>query len=324
MVGEQGIVRDIAVVRRFSRFYTRRIGLLHEGLLGGPLTLTEGRLVYELAQVATATAKWLSTELDLDPGYLSRVLRGLETRGLIEKRPAEDDGRQVLLSLTTTGRDAFATMDARSHAEIRLLLDGLSTDERRKLVESLSTAELLLGGETPEPPRVSYVLRPPRPGDMGWVVHRHAVLYTSEYGWDGTFEAFVAEIVSGFIRSFDPKRENCWIAERDGAVVGSVFVVRRSEDTAKLRMLYVEPAARGLGIGHRLVGEGIRFARHAGYSRLTLWTNDILTSARRIYEDHGFRLTERSPHRSFGKDLISETWELDLGPSRHPAAEVLE
>ncbi|MBI0535760.1 GNAT family N-acetyltransferase [Roseomonas sp. KE2513] len=309
----EGFESCVAAVRRFSRFYTRRIGLLHEGLLRGPLSLAEGRLVYELAQRETCTARDLGVKLDLDSGYLSRLLRGLEERGLIGRRPAERDGRQLLLSLTTTGREAFAAIDARSRDEIGALLDRLSLAERRQLASALAEAERLLSGTPPEPARAApYLLRPPRPGDMGWIVHRQAVIYTEEYGWDATFEALVAEIVATFIREFDPRRERCWLAERDGVVVGSVFLVRASEEVAKLRLLYVEPSARGLGMGRRLVEECIRSARELGYRRLTLWTNDILVSARRIYLAAGFRLSAEERHHSFGKDLVGQNWELDL------------
>lgn len=302
----------VAAVRRFSRFYTRRIGLLHEGLLGGPLSLTEGRLVWELAQAETLTAKELSAGLDLDSGYLSRLLRGLEERGLIEKRPSMADGRQVLLSLTPAGRDAYAAMDARSREEIGAMLGRLSPPQRHQLAEALGTAERLLGGGEPAKPAVPYILRPPRPGDMGWVVHRQGALYAQEYGWDESFEALVAEIVAGFVRNFDPKRERCWIAEREGRVVGSVFLVHHNDKVAKLRLLYVEPDARGLGIGRRLVEECIGFARQVGYARMTLWTNDILVAARRIYQAAGFRRVAAERHRSFGHDLIGENWELEL------------
>ncbi len=311
-MGPNGLDSDVAALRRFSRFYTRRIGLLHEGLLGGPLSLAEGRLIYELAQRGTSTAKALGAELDLDSGYLSRLLRGLEERGLIVRRPSPEDGRQVLLSLSPAGREAFAAIDARSREQVSAMLDRLSAPERQRLATALGEAERLLGGTPPEPERVPYILRPPRPGDMGWVVHRQAILYAEEYGWDTSYEALVAEIVAAFIRNFDPRRERCWIAERDRAVVGSVFLVKASQELAKLRLLYVEPSARGLGIGRRLVEECIRSARELGYRRLTLWTNSVLVSARRIYEAAGFRLVQEEAHHSFGKDLVGQNWELSL------------
>lgn len=302
----------VAAVRRFNRYYTRRIGLLGEGLLGGPLTLSEARLVYELAQRGTATATGLGADLDLDSGYMSRLLRGLAARRLVAKRRSEDDGRQVLLSLTPSGRRVFAAIDARSREQVGAMIQRLSDAERLQLVDALATTQRLLDGGEPQAPAVPYVLRPPRPGDMGWIVHRHGALYAQEYGWDETFEALVAEIVAGFVRSFDARRERCWIAEREGAVVGSVFLVRETDQAGKLRLLYVEPGARGLGIGRRLVDECVRFARQVGYARVTLWTNDVLVSARRIYQAAGFRLVAEEAHHSFGHELVGQNWELDL------------
>ncbi len=302
----------VAAVRRFSRFYTRRIGALHEGLLGGPLSLTEGRIIYELAQCRTTTAARLGSELGLDAGYLSRILRGFEISGLVARRPSAADGRESVLSLTQAGQDAFATIDARSRGEIGAMLEKLSAAEQRRLVAALDAAEPLLGGSGRPDPKIPYLLRPHRSGDMGWIVHRQGVLYAQEYGWDERFEALVAEIVSCFIREFDPRRERCWIAEREGTIVGSVFLVRQSDEIAKLRLLYVEPDARGLGIGRRLVDECIRFARLAGYRRVTLWTNDVLTAARGIYQRAGFHLVEEERHHSFGHDLVGQNWELVL------------
>ena len=299
-------------MRQFSRFYTRRIGVLHEGLLGGPLSLTEGRVIYELAQAGTTTASRLAAELELDAGYLSRILRGFETRGLIERRPSPHDARQSVLSLSAPGRDAFAAMDARSQAEVGAMLDRLTDAQQERLVAALRTAERLLDGADPVEDRVPYILRPPVPGDMGWIVHRQAALYAGEYGWDEQFEALVAEIVAAFVRGFDPKRERCWIAEREDEVVGSVFLVRHTDEVAKLRLLYVEPEARGLGIGGRLVDECVRAARQFGYRRVTLWTNDSLVAARRLYERAGFELVAEEPHHSFGQDLVGQTWEKEL------------
>jgi DNA-binding MarR family transcriptional regulator/GNAT superfamily N-acetyltransferase len=311
-VSHTDLAGTVQAVRRFSRFYTRRVGVLHEGLLGGPLSLTEARIVYELAQSPDSTAGRLGADLGLDAGYLSRVLRGLHERGLLDRRASETDGRQTMLSLTKAGRAAFATLDGRSKAEIGAMIATLSDIQQQRLVAALGAAEALLGGDAQPEPRVPYILRPPRPGDMGWVVHRQACLYAEEYGFDEQFEALVAEIVAGFIKSFDPARERCWIAEREAAVVGSVFMVRGSDTVAKLRLLYVEPDARGLGIGRRLVDECIRFARQTGYRRLTLWTNDILTAARRIYQDAGFQLVAEERHRSFGHDLVGQNWDLAL------------
>ena len=301
----------VTAVRRFSRFYTRRLGLLHEGLLGSPFSLTEGRLIYELAQMEGATARELGTELGLDSGYLSRILQSFEERGLITRRSSETDRRQMLLSLTDAGRQAFTAIDARSREEVRVLLDRLNIQQQQHLAKALREVEALMGGNPPA--HRACVLRSPRPGDYGWVVHRHGALYAQEYGWDETFEALVAEIVAGFARLHDPQREACWIADQDG-VVGSVFLVRGDEDTAKLRLLYVEPSTRGSGIGRTLVETCIAFARNAGYRRMTLWTNDVLVAARRIYQGVGFRLIESEPHHSFGHDLIGEQWELALTP----------
>jgi DNA-binding MarR family transcriptional regulator/GNAT superfamily N-acetyltransferase len=301
---------QVDAVRRFSRFYTSRIGLLHEGLLGSELSLAEGRIVYELGARGSATASVLAAELGLDPGYLSRLLRGFEERGLIEKTTPASDGRQRILSLTPSGCALFAQIDTRSAEEIGALVAHLGPTEQARLCAALRTAETLLDG--PAGAAAPVVLRPPRPGDIGWVVHRQGALYAAEYGWDETFEALVAEIAAGFLRTADPKRERCWIAERDEAIVGSVFLVRHSDEVAKLRLLYVEPAVRGAGIGRLLVRECLRFAASVGYRRITLWTNDVLVAARVIYRSEGFRLVASEPHHSFGKDLVSETWEREL------------
>jgi len=301
---------QIDAVRRFSRFYTSRIGLLHEGLLGSPLSLAEGRIAYELGSRGGTTAAVLSAEFGLDPGYLSRLLRGLEERGVIEKTASATDGRQRILSLTGSGRALFDAIDSRSAEEISALLSRLTSAEQGRLCAALRTAEALLGGQAPTAEPV--VLRPPRPGDIGWVVHRHGALYAAEYGWDETFEALVAEIAAGFLRTADPRRERCWIAEREDAILGSVLLVRHSDEVAKLRLLYVEPAARGAGLGRLLVRECLRFAASVGYRRMTLWTNDVLVAARAVYRSEGFRLIASEPHLSFGKDLVSETWERDL------------
>ncbi len=304
------LTRRVEAVRRFNRFYTRQIGVLHESLLRSPFSLTEARVIYELAQRERTTASELAAELGLDAGYLSRILRSFQERGLLTKQPSETDGRQSILSLTEQGREAFATLNARSRAEIEAMLQGLSPADQLRLVEAMRTIEELLGAR-PER-RVPYLLRPHRPGDMGWVVHRHGVLYAEEYGWDERFEALVAEIVAKFIQNFDPKRERCWIAEREGEIVGSVFLVKRSADVAQLRLLLVEPKARGLGIGTRLVHECLQFARYAGYRKIVLWTNSVLLAARHIYEKAGFRLVETEPHHSFGHDLVGENWEMEL------------
>jgi len=307
---QSDFARRIEAVRRFTRFYTRQIGVLHEGLLNSPFSLAEARVLYELAHRQTPTAAELGKGLGLDAGYLSRILRGFVKDGLLAKTPSKEDGRQALLSLTAKGRAAFAPLDRRSRDEVGAMLGDLAPDAQTRLIEAMRTVEALLA--RPAGPPAPYMLRPHRPGDIGWIVHRHAALYAQEYGWDESFEALVAEIGAKFLRDFDIRRERCWIAERDGEAVGSVLLVRQSDAVAKLRLLIVEPAARGLGIGHRLVDECIRFARQAGYRRLTLWTNDILVAARHIYEAAGFRLVEEEKHRSFGHDLVGQNWERDL------------
>ena len=300
----------IAAVRRFNRFYTRHVGALNEGLLRSEFSLTEMRVLYELAHRDRPTASDVGKDLGLDAGYLSRILKAFETRGLIQRLPSTTDARQQRLALTATGRKAFAPYDKASSDEVAAVLQPLSPARQERLVAAMATVERLLG--TGAEPPAPYVLRPPRPGDYGTIIGRQGALYAQEYGWDETFEALVAEIVATFIRSLDPKRERCWIAERDEEVVGSVFIVRESDDVAKLRLLYVDAAARGLGIGARLVDECIRFARQAGYARLTLWTNDILVAARRVYEAAGFVLSGEERHHSFGKDLVGQTFELRL------------
>jgi DNA-binding MarR family transcriptional regulator/GNAT superfamily N-acetyltransferase len=302
----------VEAVRRFSRFYTRHIGVLQEGLLKSPFPLTEARVIYELAHHERVPATALAQELGLDAGYLSRILRGFQTRGLIDKEPSETDGRQNLLSLTDEGQEAFAKLNAGSRREVGAMLSDLSDAEQRRLVEAMHTIEGLLGAR-PEH-KVPYLLRPHQPGDLGWVVYRHGVLYAQEYGWDERFEGLVADIVAEFIHEFDPKRERCWIAEKDGENVGSVFLVKHPEreGVAKLRLLLVEPKARGLGIGRRLTDECVRFARRVGYRTLTLWTNDVLHAARHIYEKAGFAIVATEQHHSFGHDLVGETWELEL------------
>jgi DNA-binding MarR family transcriptional regulator/GNAT superfamily N-acetyltransferase len=309
-MSENDFDRRVGAVRRFNRFWTRQIGVLREGYLESSFSLTEVRVLYELAHRVETTASELGEELGLDAGYLSRVLRGFEKHALIHKRPSEADGRRRLLWLTERGREAFAPLDARSRNDIGAMLGSLSVAEQERLVGAMRTIEELLGARSE--PAVPYLLRTHWPGDMGWVVHRHGDLYAREYGWDERFEALVAEIVAQFIQQYDPRRERCWIAERDDEIVGCVFLVRESEEIAKLRLLLVEPKARGLGIGSRLVEECIRFARQAGYRKITLWTNDVLSSARRIYEAMGFWLVHEEPHHSFGHDLVGQTWELML------------
>ena len=302
----------VAAVRRFNRFYTSQVGALDEGLLHSPLSLAEARILYEVAHRESPTAAELGRDLRLDAGYLSRLVRGLEQRGFIERAPSPTDGRQSLLRLTREGRSTFSELDARASNEVAAVLARLSDAQQRRLLEAVGTIEKLLGAPARE--TAPYMLRPHRPGDMGWVVHRQAILYAQEYGWNEEYEALIARIVADFIDRFDATREYCWIAERDGDIVGSVFVVRHPEreGVAKLRLLYVEPSARGMGIGRRLVSEVTRFAQQAGYHTLTLWTNSVLVSARRLYEAEGYRLVDEKPHHSFGKDLVGQTWELSL------------
>ncbi len=300
----------IAAVRRFDRFFTRQIGVLREGLLHTPYTLTEARIIYELAQRNNLTASELGRELGLDAGYLSRILARLEQQGLLDKVRPESDGRQRLLSLTPIGASAFALLDKRSRDEVSEMLAELSEEDQQQLLKAMQTIERVLtkGLKYAEP----FVLRPHESGDMGWVTYRHGVLYRQEYGWNEQFEALVAQIVSDFIKNYNPERERCWIAEMNGEIVGSVFVVQISETVAKLRLLLEEPKARGMGLGRRLVDECIRFSRQRGYKTLTLWTNSVLLAARHTYQKAGFILVEQEPIHDFGHDLISETWQLAL------------
>ncbi|MBX9590441.1 MAG: bifunctional helix-turn-helix transcriptional regulator/GNAT family N-acetyltransferase [Hyphomonadaceae bacterium] len=298
-------------IRRFNRFYTHRIGILEESLLGSGLSLSEGRIVFELGRRGDWTAGAIATAFGLDPGHVSRLLGGLEKRKLIQRKRSETDGRQAIVSLTAKGRERHQFLDARSREDIGTLLRPLSPADRTRLLSAMATIQAILGDGPPL--RVPYILRPNRPGDIGWVISRHAALYADEYGWDGTFEGMVAEVAGDFIKNFDARRERCWIAEREGDIVGSVFLVKGAhEEEAKLRLLYVEPDARGMGIGARLVAECHTFARAAGYKRVVLWTNSVLVSARRIYEAAGYRLVKSEPHTSFGHRLVGETWQLDL------------
>jgi DNA-binding MarR family transcriptional regulator/N-acetylglutamate synthase-like GNAT family acetyltransferase len=309
-VARTDIAERIAAVRGFNRFYTRQIGVLTEDYLKSPFPLTEARLIYEIAHHQKTTATELGLELGLDAGYLSRILGSFKKRGLIYKEPSITDRRQSILRLTEKGQQAFSVLNANSRNDIEAMLNKLSPEDQNRLINAMHTIEKLIGVQ-PEH-KVPYILRPHQPGDMGWVVHRHGVLYVEEYGWDEHFEALVADIVAKFIQHFDPKLERCWIAEKNGENVGSVFLVKKSKRIAKLRLLLVEPKARGLGIGTRLVNECVRFARQVGYQMITLWTNDVLTAARRIYDLTGFRIVKTEPHHSFGHDLIAETWERQL------------
>ena len=303
--------QHVASVRRFTRFYTQKIGVLQEGLLDSPFSLAQARVLYELANhEAPVTATVLRNDLGLDAGYLSRILRDFHEHGLVKKSASDDDARQSHLALTAKGRKAFAPLDEGSRAEIARMLANLNETDQARLTAAMTTIERLLGDGPP--PQAPYVIRPPAAGDMGWVVSRHGALYAREYSWDVQFEALVAEIVAQFVQKFDERRERCWIAERNGEPVGSVFLVRHSQSIAKLRLLLVDPDARGLGIGARLVDECMRFAREHGYRKMILWTNDVLVAARHIYERAGFVCTKREPHHSFGHDLVGETWECKL------------
>ena len=302
--------RRVGAVRHFNRLYTRRIGVLQDGFLQSPYSLAEARVLYELAQRERPTATELAAELGLDHGYLSRILRGFNERGFITKTPSPNDRRQSLLSLTAKGRMAFAPLDQRSQNEIAAMIGKLSVADQERVITAMRTIESALC-DAPAA-QVPYVLRPPRPGDMGWIVSRHGSLYGEEYGWDERIEALTAEIVAAFVRNHDRKRERCWIAEREGENVGSVLLMRDTEEVARLRLLLVERKARGLGIGARLVEESLRFAHEARYRKVTLWTHSVLTAARHIYEQSGFRLVHQQPHTSFGHDLVGETWDLKL------------
>jgi DNA-binding MarR family transcriptional regulator/GNAT superfamily N-acetyltransferase len=301
---------QVSAVRAFNRFYTRKLGVLDQQLLKSPFSLSEARVLYELAHRDNPAAKEIGIELGLDPGYLSRIVQSFDERGLITRTPLPSDRRQYRLSLTAKGRQAFAKLDRSSHDDVADMLAALPRGDGERLIEAMATIERVLG--LPRVSRSAAILREPRPGDMGWVVQSHGSLYASEYGFDSSFEGLVAEIAAKFLASFDASRERCWIADIDGAQVGSVFLVRDSDGVAKLRLLLVDPAGRGQGLGRRLVGECIAFARACGYRKITLWTQSILLAARKIYQDAGFVLVASKPHRSFGQSLIGETWELKL------------
>lgn len=297
----------VETVRRFNRDYTRQIGVLHEHLLDSDFSLTEARILYELAHRSGVTISDLCRELGLNAGYLSRVIAGFEKKGLIARTRSQTDARVAELRLTDQGRATFELLNEASKREVAAMLERLPQQSQQDLADAMDQIQALL-----RPPSPGYILRNPQPGDLGWIVHRQTVMYAQEYGWNNEYEALTAEIIARFIREFDPARERCWIAEKDGKVIGSVFIVREDDSTAKLRMLYVEPAARGMGIGGRLVDECLRFARQAGYKKMVLWTNSVLTGARRIYDKAGFGLIEEAPHRSFGKDLLGQVLARDL------------
>ena len=300
---------SIAAIRRFNRFYTRKIGVLEQQLLQSPFSLTEARVLFELAHRDGALAKEIGTELGLDAGYLSRIVQAFTEQGLITRKPVPSDRRQFELALTAKGKQTFSRLERASQQEVGKMIERLPGDGGQRLVDAMTTIERLLG-DTAERPAVT--LRMHRPGDMGWVVQQHGALYAREFGWDISFEGLCAEIAAQFLKNFDPARERCWIAEIDGQQVGSVFLVKHNDEVAKIRLLLIDPAGRGLGIGKRLVDECIAFARSCGYRKITLWTQSMLLAARGIYQKAGFVHVATEPHHSFGHDLIGETWELTL------------
>jgi DNA-binding MarR family transcriptional regulator/N-acetylglutamate synthase-like GNAT family acetyltransferase len=301
--------RRIDAIRAFNRFYTRRIGVVREDLLQSRFSLTEARVIYELAQSPGLTATDIGSRLDLDAGYLSRMLARFEQEGMLTRAPALADRRQALLSLTEAGRAEFEELDSRSRAQTGALLAALPAPEQEALVDAMGRIAATLR----DCPAGAVALRQPNPGDIGWVVSRHGALYAEEYGFDHRFEALVATVAGDFLRSHDPARERCWIADRDGVRLGSVFLVRETDEVARLRLLLVEPGARGIGLGRRLVRECLTVARAGGYRRVTLWTNDVLVAARAIYRAEGFQLVASEPHSSFGPAMVGEDWELDFG-----------
>lgn len=309
-------VDPILAVRRFNRFYTHRIGALDEGHLHTEFSLAEVRVLYELAHRASPTATELAGDLELDPGYLSRMLSRMERRGLLARVASSRDGRRSHLKLTAKGLSTFRKLDGRARNSVKELLEPLPDREVRRLLSSMNVVESLLR-EPPSSADRTFLLRSPRPGDLGWVVQRHGAIYAQEYGWSAEFEGLVAEVVAHFMAHYDPAREQCWIAECEGENIGSIFLVKHRErpGVARLRLLLVEPRARGAKVGRRLVEECVRFAQQAGYQTITLWTQSVLTSARRIYQAAGFRLVDETPHRSFGADLVGQNWELGL-PAR--------
>lgn len=308
----RAIEQRAETVRDFNRFYTRRIGALGEGHLGSAFSLTEVRVLYELAHRDTPTATEIGDALGIDRGHLSRMLRGFKRRGLVAGAHGSDRRRRHL-TLTAAGRKAFAPLDREAREAIVAMLEPLAVNEQQRMLDAMQTIRSALGDPSMAHPAAEpYILRQHRPGDIGWIVHRHGVIYADEYRYDERFEALVAKVVAGFIENWDPARERCWIAERSGRIIGSVFVVAKTRTIAQLRLLLVEPSARGMGLGRRLVDEVIRFSRQAGYQRVQLWTQSELRSARKIYKAAGFRIIGKEDHESFGKRLKAEVWELEL------------
>ena len=313
MATVQDAEQQIAAVRRFNRYYTRQIGVLRKTFLDSPYSLGEARVLYEIAINHSPTASEIARSLDLDAGYLSRVLRNFERRGLIRKRASPNDGRQSHLRLTPRGRKSFMPLDARSQRDTAAMLGKLAPAEQARLIAAMTAIETLLEGQIQEPkPQRRYTLRAPRPGDFGWIIKRNAELYAQDYGWVAPFEGVCAQIVADFVNKFDATRERGWIAEIDGENVGSLMLANDGNGVARLRLLLVEPKARGLGIGARLVDEAIRFARSAGYRKIALWTHSVLTAARQIYQSAGFKLMRSEEHQSWGQPVVSEHWDLAL------------
>jgi DNA-binding MarR family transcriptional regulator/GNAT superfamily N-acetyltransferase len=303
---------SIDIIRSFNRRYTRQLGLLDSGLLGSEFTLTEARVLYELANCEDSTATQIAAELGLDLGYMSRLMKKFGRRRYIKRKRSPVDARQSRLQLTERGRAVFDPLDRAARLQIAEMIAPMTPEQRSLLLSAMQSVQRLLEVGSEESRREPYAIRPLKVGDIGWITHRQGILYSQEFGWDATYEAMVADILAGFVKNFDSKMERGWVAERAGGIIGSVFLVRASADLAKLRLLYVEPTARGLGLGKRLVQECIDFARMKGYKTLTLWTNDVLVSARRIYQATGFQLIKEERHHSFGKDLVGQTWELAL------------
>jgi DNA-binding MarR family transcriptional regulator/GNAT superfamily N-acetyltransferase len=304
----------IAKVRRFNRFYTRQLGVLRKTYLDSPYSLGEARILYEIASGDAPTASDIGRALDLDAGYLSRTLRNFEKRGLIERKASSSDARQSHLALSALGRKSFAPLERRSQRDTAAMLARLTPADEARLIAAMTTIEQLLDGAAQHNPASErrYLLRGPKPGDFGWIVRRHAELYKQEYGWIAPFEGVCAQIVADFVNKFDNKRERCWIAEMDGDNVGSIMLAKETDSVARVRLLLVDPKARGLGLGHHLTDECIRFARRAGYKKMTLWTHSVLTAARHIYQKAGFKLMRSERHRSWGRPVVSEHWDLEL------------
>jgi DNA-binding MarR family transcriptional regulator/GNAT superfamily N-acetyltransferase len=303
---------DIAAFRRFTRMYTRYIGTLNEGMHRSPYPLPEARVIYELATRTAPQAKLIAADLGMDPGYLSRMLRKFERAGLLKRKTAAHDARSAELALTPKGAQVFKRLNSGSELQVQGILQALAPAAQQQLIDSMRTIEeILMNTGQQHPP---FVLRPHRVGDMGWIVHREGLGYAQQFGWDATFEALVARITADFLTNFDAARERCWIAEVNGQNAGHIFLVKHPErpHTAKLRLLFVEPSARGLGLGEALVSECVQFARTVGYRQITLWTQSILSAAHHLYRKAGFRLVKEEPHKSFGQDLVGQEWELNF------------